>query len=197
MVFGLVGILVTMFVIILIIKYAYGPNMSAVAHANDQAKSEVQQFGGMTADHRDVTTTYKLFADTNANGKLLDFQVADIDADSPMATYFGLKTNDVILSAEHNAVEFKMNQQDDEESAKFAIRDAFTMQGHLVVQRGDMKLTLPMAPGSAAPVAVAPANSSTPATSPSQPINQGIKNPDNEMTPDERLKALSHMNPGM
>jgi hypothetical protein len=54
-----------------------------------------------------------------------------------------------------------------------------------------------MAEGSPAPVAVAPAQGNTPATTPSQPINQGLKNPDNEMTPDERLKALSHMNPGM
>jgi hypothetical protein len=139
--FGLVGILVTLGVIVLIMKYFYIPSTQQAIAVQKQV--EQSNFTGRSEDGTPVEDTYVLVPDEN-NGKLVDFQVAKLNPGSPMASHFGLQENDVILSAtDGHGVEQKISQQTDEESARLAVREAYTTSGTLLVQRGDQTLTLP------------------------------------------------------
>jgi hypothetical protein len=142
--FGLVGILVTLGVVVLIMKYFYLPNAQQAIAVQKQAQVMTDQISGRSEDGTPIENTYVLVPDEN-NGKLVDFQVAKLNPGSPMASHFGLLENDVILSAtDGHGVEQKMSEQSDEETARLSVREAYTTGGQLKVQRGDQLLTLPI-----------------------------------------------------
>ncbi|MGA2584321.1 MAG: hypothetical protein ABSG31_13670 [Tepidisphaeraceae bacterium] len=180
-----------------IFKAVEAPSMEADAHAMDQAKTITDQISGRDQNGTPIEQTYKLFADNRADGKLQDFQVTEVDPGSPMDTYFGLKEDDVILGADHQGVRFDMNQMDDEQAARDAIHDAYTYHGHLYIQRGDDKLTLPLSNEAVNqnPAPQPAANPTTPAPAPSQ--TQKPLDPNGNDDQMDRLQRLSHMNPGM
>ncbi|MDP9173707.1 MAG: hypothetical protein M3O30_07555 [Planctomycetota bacterium] len=143
--FGLAGILVSLGVIVLIMRSFYLPHTEAVLKARDQAQQETSQWSGRDAETgKPIEQTYALFPDNRSDGKLADFQVSHIDADSPMAKMFGLKENDVILAAwDSHDVRTDIVGSADPDSAKLSIRDAYTGAGKLFVQRDDKKMILP------------------------------------------------------
>jgi hypothetical protein len=145
MAFGLVGLLVTIGVIAWIMHAIYLPDVQASLHAQQKAETFVNQLNGVDANGLRIEDTYAEIPDTRGDGKLQDLQITLVRPGSPMEVKFGLKANDVIIAAiDGHTVRTDLNGLDNEQAGKDAIRDAYTSDGQLVVQRGDVQLTLPL-----------------------------------------------------
>jgi hypothetical protein len=162
---GLAGVLITIGVIVWIMGKAELPYDQAAIHASQKATDQLQQISGRDENGNNIETTYAVFADTRSDGKLQDLQVTQLTPDSPLAQYFGLQKNDVIIACiDGHTVRTDMAGLNDDRAGKDAIWDAYTEQGHIIVQRGDQQLTLPLAKIQPTPVAATPSPSKTPAT---------------------------------
>jgi hypothetical protein len=169
MAFGLGGVLVTIGVIVWIMGKAELPYDQAVIHASQKATDQVQQLSGRDENGNNIETTYSVFADNRSDGKLQDLQVTQLTPDSPLAHYFGLQKDDVILACvDGHTVRTDMAGLNDDRAGKDAIWDAYTTQGQMVVQRGDQQLTLPMAKTQPAPIAAPKVAAKTPAAATAQ-----------------------------
>ncbi len=145
MAFGLGGLLVTIGVIVWIMGKAELPYDQAAIHASQQASTAIQQVSGRDENGNNIETTYSVFADTRSDGKLQDLQVTQLTPDSPLAHYFGLQKDDVILACiDGHTVRTDMAGLNDDRAGKDAIWDAYTQQGQMIVQRGEQQLTLPV-----------------------------------------------------
>jgi len=145
MAFGLVGLLVTIGVIAWIMHAIYLPDVQASLHAQQKAETFVNQLNGVDANGLRIEDTYAEIPDTRGDGKLQDLQITLVRPGSPMEVKFGLKANDVIIAAiDGHTVRTDLNGLDNEQAGKDAIRDAYTSDGQLVVQRGDVQWTLPL-----------------------------------------------------
>jgi hypothetical protein len=150
---GLGGLLITIGVIVWIMGKAELPYDQAVLHASQKATDQVQQLSGRDENGNNIEATYSVFADNRSDGKLQDLQVTQLTPDSPLAHYFGLQKDDVILACiDGHTVRTDMAGLNDDRAGKDAIWDAYTQQGQLIVQRGDQQLTLPMAKAQPAPI---------------------------------------------
>ena len=146
MALGLGGLLVTIGVIAWIMGKAILPYDKASIDASRKAAVTLNQISGRDENGNNIETTYSVFGDTRSDGKLQDLQVTQLSADSPLAHFFGLQKDDVILAGiDGHTVRTDMNGLNDERAGKDAIWDAYTTQGQLIVQRGDQQLTLPVA----------------------------------------------------
>jgi hypothetical protein len=152
MAFGLGGLLVTIGVIVWIMGKAELPYDQAAIHASQQASTAIQQVSGRDENGNNIETTYSVFADTRSDGKLQDLQVTQLTPDSPLAHYFGLQKDDVILACiDGHTVRTDMAGLNDDRAGKDAIWDAYTQQGQMIVQRGEQQLTLPVVKTQSAP----------------------------------------------
>ncbi len=144
---GLGGLLITIAVIVWIMGKAELPYDQAVLHASQKATDQVQQLSGRDENGNNIETTYSVFADTRSDGKLQDLQVTQLTPDSPLAHYFGLQKDDVILACvDGHTVRTDMAGLNDDRAGKDAIWDAYTTQGQMVVQpRRSTTHTAPMA----------------------------------------------------
>jgi len=159
MAFGLVGLLVTIGVIAWFMHAIYLPDVNASLHAQQKAETFVNQLNGVDANGMRIEDTYAEIPDTRADGKLQDIQITMVRPGSPMETKFGLKANDVVIAAiDGHTVRTDLSGLESEQAGKDAIRDAYTTDGQLVVQRGDVQLTLPVPKSLQPPPAPAPTN---------------------------------------
>jgi hypothetical protein len=146
MVFGLAGLLVTIGVIAWIMYKVELPETQDAIHVQQQAQVMTDQISGRDSNGVDIGRTYADYADMRDDGKLQDIQITNLAADSALATRFGVQKNDVVLVAiDSHGVDTQLNGLNSEEEGKDAIREAYQPGGQLVVQRGDQKLTLPLA----------------------------------------------------
>ncbi len=146
MAFGLVGLLVT----IAIIAVLWSKSAKTSVDTYEKVQPIVSQIAGRDANGNNIETTYADFPDLRSDGKLQDLQITQLAPDSPLAQYFGLQKNDVVIAGiDGHGVRTDLNGLDDERAGKDAIWDAYTQSGQLIVQRGDKTLTLP-APKNAA-----------------------------------------------
>ncbi len=163
MAFGLVGLLVTVGVIAWLMYAIEAPDIQASHAVQQQAETLVNQLNAQDANGVKVEDAYKVFADSRDDGKLQDLQVTQVLPGGPMDVKYGLKPNDVIIAAiDGHTVRTDLNGLNSEQEGKDAIRDAFTTDGQLIVQRGDQKITLPL-PKSTPPPATPPPVANTPA----------------------------------
>jgi len=145
MAFGLVGLLVTIGVIAWLMHAIYLPDVQASLHAQQKAETFVNQLNGVDANGVRIEDTYAAFADMRSDGKLQDLQITQVRPGSPMELKFGLRANDVVLAAiDGHTVRTDLSGLNNEQEGKDAIRDAYTSDGQLVVQRGDAQITLPL-----------------------------------------------------
>ncbi|MGD0389170.1 MAG: hypothetical protein ABSC42_09465 [Tepidisphaeraceae bacterium] len=157
MAFGLVGLLGTIAVIVWIMHAIYLPDVTASLHAQQKAETFVNQLNGVDANGVRIEDTYAEIPDTRADGKLQDLQITLVRPGSPMEIKFGLRANDVVIAAiDGHTVRTDLNGLDNEQAGKDAIRDAYTTDGQLVVQRGDNQITLPLPKSQANPNPPAP-----------------------------------------
>jgi hypothetical protein len=144
MALGLGGLLVTIGVVAWILGKAVLPYDQAAIKASQQVTPMIQQISGRDANGNNIETTYSVFADTRADGKLQDLQVTQLAPNSPLAQFFGLQKDDVIVAGiDGHGVRTDINGLDDVGAGKQVIWDAYTGSGQLIVQRGDRTLTLP------------------------------------------------------
>jgi hypothetical protein len=150
---GLAGLLITIGVIVWIMGKAELPYDQAALHASQKATDQIQQISGRDENGNNIETTYSVFADTRNDGKLQDLQVTQLAPGSPLAQYFGLQKDDVILACiDGHTVRTDMAGLNDDRAGKDAIWDAYTTQGQMIVQRGDQQLALPVAKTQPTPV---------------------------------------------
>jgi hypothetical protein len=146
MAFGLLGLLVTIGVIAWIMHAVYLPYTAASVKAYEHAEVVTNQISGRDENGNNIETTYSVFADTRADGKLQDLQVTQLAPGSPLTQYFGLQKDDVVIAGiDGHTVRTDLNGLEDERAGKDAIWGAYTTSGQLIVQRGDRQLTLPVA----------------------------------------------------
>src|SRR4051812_4988999 len=88
---GLAAILVTIGVIVWIMSKAILPNYQQAASVQKHVRPQVQQVAGVGTDGEDARKSISLDAETSA-GKMTSVIVTAIDANGPMAKYFGLKS---------------------------------------------------------------------------------------------------------
>jgi hypothetical protein len=130
------------------------PDIQASHAAQQQAETLVNQLNAQDANGVKIEDAYKVLADSRDDGKLQDLQVTQVMPGGPMDVKYGLKPNDVILAAiDGHTVRTDLNGLNSEQEGKDAIRDAFTTDGQLIVQRGDQKLTLPLPKSTPTPTA--------------------------------------------
>ena len=152
MAFGLVGLLVTVGVIAWLMYAIEAPDIQASHAVQVRAETMVDQLNGQDANGVKIEQAYAVFADSRDDGKLQDLQVTRVMPAGPMDVKFGLKANDVIIAAiDGHTVRTDLNGLNSEQEGKDAIRDAYTTDGQLIVQRGDQKLTLPLPKSTPAP----------------------------------------------
>jgi hypothetical protein len=157
MAFGLVGLLVTVGVIAWLMYAIEAPDIQASHAVQQQAETLVNQLNAQDANGVKVEDAYKVFADSRDDGKLQDLQVTQVMPGGPMDVKYGLKPNDVIIAAiDGHTVRTDLNGLNSEQEGKDAIRDAYTTDGQLIVQRGDQKLTLPLPKSTPTPTPTAP-----------------------------------------
>lgn len=138
MAFGLGGLLVTIGVIVLILKYAILPYNTAVIQKGHDARQEVEQMAG-EKDGMRTRDSIKLEPQTNGEGKTVSLLVTSIVSGGPMESYFGLKRNDTIT--EINGMKIR-DQNDGDLSVAMAL-EAYQRQQTLTVVRDGQALTLP------------------------------------------------------
>jgi len=159
MAFGLVGLLVTIGVIAWLMHAIYLPDVQASLHAQQKAETFVNQLNGVDANGVRIEDTYAAFADMRGDGKLQDLQITQVRPGSPMELKFGLRANDVVIAAiDGHTVRTDLSGLANEQEGKDAIRDAYTSDGQLVVQRGDVQITLPLPKPQQPPPPPAPSN---------------------------------------
>jgi hypothetical protein len=167
MAFGLVGLLVTIGVIAWFMHAIYLPDVHASLAAQKKAETMVDQLNGQDANGVKIENAYSVFADMRDDNKLQDLQVTKVMAGGPMELKYGLKTNDVIIAAiDGHTVRTDLNGLNSEQDGMDAVRDSYTTDGQLIVQRGGATLTLPLPKSALMQQPVTPPPAATP---PAQP----------------------------
>jgi hypothetical protein len=188
MAFGLVSVLVTLGIIMILIRDFELP---AVEEAHD-VQQTTQLLSGRDPNGTPIEKTYTLLPDNRSDGRMLDFRVTQLNADSPLQTAFGVKLNDVILGTidSHSLPHDFAKDNDDEETCRLSVRDAVAFGGKILVQRDGQRIVLPQA---AVPRGVPQPGANPPAArnQPGQPPQQNGNNQDDAMKQiNQRLHAL-------
>jgi hypothetical protein len=145
-IFGLVGILV----VVGIIVYWMGPggglsHTQTVLKEGQNAQEQVAQIGGKDTESHEPANESAVLDPQSFGGKLDSILVTKVVPGGAYEKYFGLKTNDAIVSVETNGYDQKVNQMGDGESAKIAVMDAYSKSGHDTVMRDGNEVKLPTA----------------------------------------------------
>jgi len=181
MAFGLVSVLVTLGIIMILIRDFELP---AVEEAHN-VQQQTQLMSGRDPNGTPIEKTYTLSPDNRTDGRMLDFRVTQLNADSPLQTAFGVKANDVILGTidSHSLPHDFAKDNDDEETCRLAVRDSVAFGGKIIVQREGQRIVLPQ--GSAPPLAQPGPN--PPAAAQNQPGRPPQQNGNNQ---DDAMKAI-------
>jgi hypothetical protein len=147
MAFGLVGLLVVIGIIVWILSAAYLPHTQQVLATKKKIEPQVQQITGHSADGEDARQSIKLDSETSG-GKMTSVVVTQITAGGGMEKYFGLQKGDSIVAiATQGGAEMPVKEMASAAEAKDYLLTSYQNQQHIVVMRGDQKITLPAAGG--------------------------------------------------
>ena len=155
MIFGVIGLLVTVGVIVLILAFGYLPHAKTTIDAGNKAQSQAGQIAGVdTATGMRASESLKMEG-AQAGGRLESVLVTDIIVGGPMEKYFGLRRNDSIVEVGPQQV----RDINDEDLAKDLIVEAYQRQWPLVVVRDGQRMKLEPGSGARRPAAPAVAGS--------------------------------------
>lgn len=195
MAFGLVSVLVTLAIIMILIRDFELPEVEE----GHQLQQQMQLVSGRDPNGTPVEKTYTLYADYRSDGRVQDFQVTQVNVDSPIQTVYGVRINDVILGTvdSHGLPHDFAKDNDDEETCKLSVRDVIAFGGKIIVQRGSQRLTLPQTgvqPAAPPPPAPNNNNKNNPPAAQNQPKpapQQNGNNQDDAMNQiKDRLRSL-------
>jgi hypothetical protein len=136
-IFGLVGLLVTLGIIVWIMGMYTPTVMKADKQQVNQIAGNDPETGGRASDSVDMQRL-------DSGGKLTGLLVTRVQDEGAYARYFGLQRNDTIIASEYQGT--RMDIKDlggDEEMAKAQVSEAYQRQGSLVVVRDGKQLELP------------------------------------------------------
>jgi hypothetical protein len=164
--FGLVGLLVAMF----IVAWLWATYTAPVAKVARPAQQQANTLAGRSANGAPAVMSAK-FAPVQRNGTLSGIRIVAVDPTGALVEHFGLMPGDVVL----RIGPFKMGDEtlNDFESGRDWIVEGMQRQMDIVVNRGGTEITLPAqrnflpAPSGAAGAAGANGSgASTPAQTP-------------------------------
>lgn len=142
MAFGLVSLLVAVGIIL----WLYGNYTAPVAKQGSAAREQAQQMAGR--DETGAAATESLTLEPRQrSGKVDGMRVASITPGGAMATFYGLRQDDIILQA--GDMPFTDPVGGDVELAEAMLLEAYKAQKPLRVLRGTEQITLPAPAGSA------------------------------------------------
>lgn len=148
MAIGLVAILIAVGVMVWIMHAVELPAAKQALDVQKKVKPQAQQMAGVGADGEDARNSISL-DEERSGGRMDGVVVTKIDADGPMAKYFGLKAGDSIIEiAPQGGVLMPVKEMDSPQTAKDHLLSSFQNSQQIVVMRQGQKVTLPAAPPS-------------------------------------------------
>jgi hypothetical protein len=149
---GLVGLLIVVFFIV----WLQAESASTVIPAGNIAHKEAEKIAGRDANGAPVSKSITLETVSNG-GRPAALLVKDIEANGPLATYFGLQVGDQIIQVG------ALQVSDGPEVANSEMTNAYRQQWPLVIIRNGQKMTLP------APTAPSANSNQQPSATPGTP----------------------------
>jgi hypothetical protein len=139
--FGLVGLLVTVGLIVMMLRYTYLDQ--GVMNAEQKAQDQGSQISGHDANGEDARKSATL-TDTMKDNKVVSYTVTAVTPGGGYESYFGLKVNDEILGVIDQGTEFDVNDTITP-GDRDTVLDAYEKGGQLKVNRpGVGTITLPL-----------------------------------------------------
>jgi hypothetical protein len=143
-IFGLVGILAVIGVIVWWMSQGGAQNLQNVAATKKKATEQASQIAGRDSETREAAYESVELEGVSPGGKLVGILVVKINPGGAYERYFGLKRNDTIVAIEYQGNRQHIRDINDEDMAKTQVFEAYRHKGKVIVARGDEKeLALP------------------------------------------------------
>jgi hypothetical protein len=142
-VFGLVGILAVVGVIVWFLAKGGTQNLQNVANVKKDATEQASHFAGRDSETRESAAESAELEGVSPSGKLAGILVVKINSGGAYERYFGLKRNDTIVAVEYQGNRQNFKDLNDEEMAKGQIFETYRHKGKVVVVRNEQQVTLP------------------------------------------------------
>jgi hypothetical protein len=156
-VFGLVGILATIGVIVWIMYKVELPHDQAVLNAQRQVAPEVNQMAGNSRDGSMRFSDSLSLELESTGGRSNSLLVTNVLANGPAATYFGLQRGDSIVEIGPLSVRDSINSAAE---GRDMVQDAYQRKQQITVVRNGEKMLLPKAGASTPPASPTGGNKS-------------------------------------
>ena len=143
-IFGLVGILAVIGVIVWWMSQGGAQNLQNVAAAKKKATEQASQFAGRDAETREAAYQSAELEGVSPGGKLVGILVVKITSGGAYEKYFGLKRNDTIVAVEYQSNRQNVREINDEDMAKAQVFEAYRHKGKVVVMRDEKETALPV-----------------------------------------------------
>lgn len=162
--FGLVGLLVTVGVVVWLFSLTSIPT----AKEGEKAHEQAQQISGRGQDGGAAVDSFKVRSEMRGN-RLESLLVTDLTAGGAVDQFYGLKKGDRIVQISTHGVLTKIGDvsNDDEKTAKAMVHDAYQASEPIVIERNGQQITLPTQAGSTP--------QSSPRNNPQDPLNNVLK----------------------
>lgn len=149
-VFGLVGILVTVGVIVWFLGSGGGlDHTKNVIDSGNKARTEVSQIAGQDTETGERASASVDLEPLTSGGRLAGVLVTRVSDGGAYQRYFGLQRNDTIIAVEYSANRQNFKDIADSEMATAQIDEAYRRKGAIYVVRDEKEVKLPAAPSGA------------------------------------------------
>jgi hypothetical protein len=142
-VFGLIGVLVVLGVIVWIMNWTL-PGTEQTLKTNEKVREQVTQLSGHDANGTPASASATFDAVTDG-GRTTGLLVTKVVADGAYAKYFGLQRNDAIVAFEFQGFRQNIREINDSELAKAQVMETFQKSGSVFVMRNGKEVKLPEA----------------------------------------------------
>lgn len=144
--FGLVGILVTVGVIVWFLGSGGGLDHTATVLSEGQnARQQVNQIVGNDPQTGERASESADFDGLTNSGRLSGLLVTRVVTDGAYARYFGLQRSDTIVAVQYQGQRMDVRDMNDADMAKAQVGEAYSKRGSVIVVRNDAQIVLPIA----------------------------------------------------
>src|SRR5262245_7674875 len=117
-IFGLVGILAVVGVIVWWMAQGGAQNLQNVANTKKHATEQASQMAGRSSEDQEPANRSAELEPVNVGGKLKAIMVSKITPGGAYEKFFGLKRNDTIVAVEYNGLRQDFKELNDGERAE-------------------------------------------------------------------------------
>jgi hypothetical protein len=143
-IFGLVGILAVVGVIVWWMSQGGGTNLQNVAATRKQATEQASQIAGRDAETQEAAYRSAELEGLSPGGRITGILVVKLNPGGAYERYFGLKRNDTIVAIEYNGNRQNVKDINDEDMAKTQVFEAYRFKGKVYVVRDEKEIGLPV-----------------------------------------------------